>query len=73
MFFKQLLIFCQQNGLIVSNSNYVEEYKLTDALGHVVWEGRQIENHNFSGIKLGLYFLKMKMKNSMQTIKLIKQ
>ena len=57
----------------VKSSEKIESYELTDALGRVVWEGKQIENHNFGGIKLGLYFLKLKIKDTIQTIKIQKQ
>ncbi|NVN94515.1 MAG: aryl-sulfate sulfotransferase [Bacteroidetes bacterium] len=58
--------------IYVSNSTNVGNYELTDALGRVVWEGKQIENHNFSDVKLGLYILKVKLKNSIQSLMLIK-
>ncbi|NVN94520.1 MAG: T9SS type A sorting domain-containing protein [Bacteroidetes bacterium] len=58
--------------IYVSNSTNVGNYELTDALGRVVWEGKQIENHNFSDLKLGLYILKVKLKNSIQSLMLIK-
>ncbi|MFZ4401167.1 MAG: aryl-sulfate sulfotransferase [Bacteroidales bacterium] len=56
----------------IMNKNGKEDYELTNVLGQLVWNGKQIELHNFSGIKLGIYFLKIKFENSMQTIKLIK-
>ncbi len=57
----------------IMNNNGKEDYELTDVLGQLVWNGKQIEQHNFSGLRLGLYFLKVKLLNSTQTIKLIKQ
>ncbi|MCX6230428.1 MAG: aryl-sulfate sulfotransferase [Bacteroidetes bacterium] len=57
----------------LTNINGKEEYGLTDMLGQLVWNGKQIEEHNFSGIRPGLYFLKVKLQNSSKTIKLIKQ
>lgn len=56
----------------VSNGYLIEDYNIIDIFGRLVWEGKQIENHDFGDIKLGLYFLKMKIKNSVQTIKIFK-
>ena len=72
---KELLIYPNPftNNISLQNMCGKEDYELCDALGQVIWKGKQIENQNFSDLKLGLYFLKVKLQNSIQTLKLIKQ
>jgi hypothetical protein len=53
----------------VKNTSENEFLILEDYFGKVIWSGRNIENHDFSYISNGLYFLKV----DNYTIKLIKQ
>ena len=53
----------------LKNTSENEFLILEDYFGKVIWSGRNIENHDFSYISNGLYFLKV----DNYTIKLIKQ
>ena len=49
-----------------------ENYELINSTGQTVWNGKQIENQNFSSVSAGIYFLKVTSENSIQTTRLIK-
>ena len=49
-----------------------EFYELFNSTGQIIWTGNQINKHDFSSIKSGLYFLRIHNDNSIHTNKLIK-
>ena len=55
------------------NTDGSENYELLNTVGQCVWKGKHIENNEFSALISGVYFLKVRIDNSVQTIKLIKQ
>lgn len=57
------------NQLQLTNSNGTENYVLLNTLGEVIWMGKQIENHHFSNLANGFYYLKV----DNTTYKLIKE
>ena len=61
------------NKISLSNSTGTEGYELLNAVGQCVWKGKNIGNNDFSSLISGVYFLKVGLSNSIQTIKLIKQ
>jgi hypothetical protein len=61
------------NKINVINTSGEENFELLNIIGQTIWSGRQIEQHDFSDLSKGIYFLKVKNQSSFQTIKLIKQ
>ena len=65
--------FCEYIGFdkLEENTNKSEEenYTFINYCGEIIWSGKNIENHDFSYLSTGVYFLKVNNK----TIKLIKQ
>jgi cyanophycinase-like exopeptidase len=51
------------------NKSEEENYTFINYCGEIIWSGKNIENHDFSYLSTGVYFLKVNNK----TIKLIKQ
>jgi hypothetical protein len=49
-----------------------ENYKLYSNLGQLIFDGKDIENQDFSSLANGIYFLTISDKSS-STIKLIKE
>lgn len=48
-------------------------FQLHNAVGQLIWEGKQIEQHDFSNLPNGIYLLKAKRNSITQTIKLVKE
>ena len=61
------------NKISVLEATGNEVYKLINSVGKTIWSGKQIENQDFSSVKYGIYFLKVKSDNIIQTIELIKK
>jgi hypothetical protein len=61
------------NKIYLKNTTGMENYKLLNAMGQITWAGTQIDQHDFSALLPGVYFLKVNVRSSMRTIKLIKQ
>jgi hypothetical protein len=57
------------NKLTQLNKSGEENYTFINYCGEIIWSGKNIENHDFSYLSTGVYFLKVNNK----TIKLIKQ
>ena len=57
----------------IQNASGDETYELTNALGQVIWSGKNIQQNDFTGLTNGIYFLKSSTTNSTSTTKLIKQ
>jgi hypothetical protein len=49
-----------------------ENYELYSNLGQLIYEGKSIENQDFSALSNGIYFLKIRDKTT-STVKLIKE
>jgi hypothetical protein len=58
--------------LSMKNAAGNEQFNLTDHLGKSIWRGEQLELADFSNLRAGLYFLKTRSGNSMQTTGVIK-
>ena len=63
--FKSHLQIAHQKG----NENYV----LTNVLGKMIWNGKNIENQDFSNLAKGVYTLNVTSSGNVQTFKLIKE
>jgi hypothetical protein len=48
-------------------------FELINKMGQTIWSGEIIEHQDFSTLASGLYFLRIKTQNSVQTIKIIKK
>lgn len=59
--------------LTISNINGFESFLLVNQLGQIIYDGKQIEQQNFSGLTNGIYFLTISTTNNVQTYKIIKQ
>lgn len=59
--------------IFVQPINGLEEYVLADSRGQLVFTGKQIEKQDFSGLPSGVYFLKIKLDEVVQVVKLIKE
>lgn len=58
----------------IAKGNVTQYYQLIDAQGQIVFEGKNIIEHNFRTIHTGIYFLKISSSNgTFECIKLIKQ
>ena len=60
------------NKICLKNTTGKETFELTNTIGQTIWSGKQIEKQDFTGLLPGVYFLKMMVQNSPQTIKIIK-
>jgi len=58
--------------ITVYNATGLEEYELLNAEGRVVWNGKQIGQQDFSTLRSGIYFLKVK-NDKMPVFRLIKE
>ena len=61
------------NKINIIGETDLGNYSLTNTIGQTIWKGINIEQTDFSTLEPGLYFLKININNSEQTIKLIKQ
>ncbi len=62
------------NKITLQNkSTVMGNYKLMNAIGQTIWEGKNIEDQNFSEFPIGIYFLILTDQNATQMAKLIKQ
>ena len=61
------------NKITLKNLTGTESYEMINTIGQTIWSGYKIEQHDFSAIAPGLYFLTVSTQNSIKTIKLIKQ
>jgi len=59
--------------IFVNNTNGMEEYVLTNICGQTIWNGKHIEQQDFSGLRSSVYFITVKDLNSIHTTKLIKK
>jgi len=60
------------NFISIKSTSGNENYKLYSNLGQLIYEGNAIENHDFSALSNGIYFLKIK-DSSTTTVKLLKE
>jgi hypothetical protein len=60
------------NKIFRQNTSGNEIYILINSMGQTIWTGKNIENQDFSYLTNGLYIIKVKLKNSTQTFKLIR-
>lgn len=60
------------NKLCLKNSKGRENYELLNAMGQSIWTGSMIEQQDFSALAPGVYFLRVNIQNSAQTIKMVK-
>jgi len=58
------------NFISIKSTSGNENYKLYSNLGQLIFEGNAIENHDFSALAKGIYFLKI---SDNATVKLIKE
>ena len=61
------------NKINLINVTGKENYELINSIGQIMWKGMNIDQQDFSNLAVGIYFLKVKTNNSIQTVKLIKQ
>lgn len=61
------------NTIKIQNALGNENYELSNALGQVVWAGKNIQEQDFSAIQTGIYFLKVQREIGSETLKLMKQ
>ena len=57
----------------LTNLNGSESFILLNSVGKSIWIGNNIQDHDFSNLSSGLYFLTIISQNSQNTIHLIKQ
>jgi len=55
------------------NSNGTESYELSSTMGQLIWSGKNIEKHDFSYLKSGIYILRIETSVAVKTVKLLKQ
>lgn len=60
------------NRIQISNTTGEETYRLTNIMGECVWQGKDIDQYDFSGLSNGMYFLVLNTKDSSHLFKLIK-
>ena len=56
----------------INNTLGNENYELFNALGKLIWTGKNIENQNFNHSQRGMYFLKVQTNDAFKTFKLLK-
>ena len=61
------------NRIIVRNADGNEQYELFNSTGKAIWSGRHIDRQDFSALMAGSYFLNVKTRQTVRTIKLLKQ
>ena len=61
------------NKICLKNSSGSENYELMNITGQTMWNGKLIEQQDFSALSKGIYFLKVNSENSTQVFKLIKK
>lgn len=57
----------------LNNGNGNENFELLNAIGQVVWAGKNIAEQDFSNLNTGIYFLKVQTSDTNHSIKLVKQ
>lgn len=60
------------SNLSINTSLQIENCELLNSLGQLVWTGKELKNQDFSFLTDGIYILKIRNGNSIQTLKLIK-
>jgi len=55
------------------NATGKEFITLADRMGNTTWSGTHIDQHDFSNLTPGLYFLRIETQNSVKSLKIIKQ
>ncbi|MFA6571553.1 MAG: T9SS type A sorting domain-containing protein [Bacteroidota bacterium] len=60
------------NRIIIKGISGDTQYELFDSRGHIIWSGKNIEQSDFSYLANDLYFVKVKNKNLIKLIKIIK-
>jgi Arylsulfotransferase (ASST) len=55
------------------NPSGKEEFELLNITGQSIWKGKQIDQQDFSALRLGIYLLNVMNEETKQTIKLIKE
>jgi hypothetical protein len=60
------------NKISLINAIGEENFLLIDSAGRLIWQGSNIEQEEFSTLKSDFYYLKVKVQNSAQTLKLLK-
>lgn len=60
------------NYIFLNNDNCDYKYSLLDNMGKPIWEGKEIEQKDFSYLPVGMYYLLIKNSNKTQSQKLIK-
>ncbi|MEI6852956.1 MAG: cellulase family glycosylhydrolase, partial [Bacteroidota bacterium] len=60
------------NTINIKSNGQKEFYELICSTGQIIWSGKQINEHDFSSLANGLYFLRIYNENSTHTTKLIK-
>ncbi|MBC7865634.1 MAG: T9SS type A sorting domain-containing protein [Bacteroidia bacterium] len=62
------------NRISLQNASGKENYELVNSIGEIIWNGKQIEQKDFSDLKSGIYFLKITdEKGFVSVIKTVKQ
>ncbi len=61
------------NNIHITNKTGGEIYELSNLIGKVIWQGTNIEKHDFSSLPQGVYFLKITANHAIQTLKIVKQ
>jgi polyhydroxybutyrate depolymerase len=59
--------------LKINSTIEVNNYYLSNSIGQLIWEGKNIEQQDFSHLKSGLYYLKIATTFGKQIVKLIKE
>ncbi|MEI8115211.1 MAG: aryl-sulfate sulfotransferase [Bacteroidia bacterium] len=59
--------------LSLANPSGKEEFELLNITGQSIWKGKQIDQQDFSALRLGIYLLNVMNEETKQTIKLIKE
>lgn len=62
-----------KNNLEIANATGNEHYVLCNLLGEIVWQGKHIENEDFSQLSAGIYTLSISNSIRNQAFKLIKE
>jgi len=57
----------------IQPSTNIVNMEMVNAIGQLIWSGKEIANQDFSYLSDGLYFLKVKSNLSTQTVRLIKR
>ena len=57
----------------LSTTSVDEQYMLVDILGKIIYEGKAIDNQDFSYLPKGVYVLKIAQKSNIFNLKVIKK